>query len=101
MSASQESLISYPCSFPIKIMGRRESGFTSAVLEIVRRHAPDFAPGSLTRDEVPLYEHYRTWCNDVQTEPMSATAWKERHAEIRKLDETFPRGRRRRDVPTL
>ena len=42
-----ESVIAFPTAFPIKIMGRRESGFTSAVIEILKRHAPDFAPGTL------------------------------------------------------
>lgn len=42
-----ESVIAFPTPFPIKIMGRREGGFTSAVIEIVKRHAPDFAPGTL------------------------------------------------------
>ena len=42
-----ESVLAFPTAFPIKIMGRRESGFTSAVIEIVKRHAPDFAPGTL------------------------------------------------------
>ena len=41
------SLLDFPTVFPIKIMGRREGGFTTAVIEIVRRHAPDFAPGTL------------------------------------------------------
>lgn len=39
--------IAFPTPFPIKIMGRRESGFTAAVIEIVTRHAPDFMPGTL------------------------------------------------------
>ena len=39
--------LAFPTAFPIKIMGRRESGFTTAVLEIVLRHAPDFVPGSI------------------------------------------------------
>ena len=39
--------LAFPTQFPIKIMGRRESGFTTAVLEIIRRHAPDFMPGTL------------------------------------------------------
>ena len=39
--------LAFPTAFPIKIMGRRESGFTSAVIEIVQRHAPDFMPGTL------------------------------------------------------
>ena len=42
-----ESVLAFPAAFPIKIMGRREGGFTSAVIEIVKKHAPDFAPGTL------------------------------------------------------
>ena len=42
-----ESVLAFPIAFPIKIMGRREGGFTSAVIEIVKKHAPDFAPGTL------------------------------------------------------
>ena len=41
------SLLVFPTAFPIKIMGRREGGFTTAVIEIVRRHAPDFVPGTI------------------------------------------------------
>ncbi|MDR2678394.1 MAG: DUF493 domain-containing protein [Zoogloeaceae bacterium] len=37
------SLIEYPCAFPLKIMGRAEAGLAEIVLEIVQRHAPDFA----------------------------------------------------------
>ncbi len=36
------SLIDYPCAFPIKIMGHTRAGFAQAILEIVRRHVPDF-----------------------------------------------------------
>jgi putative lipoic acid-binding regulatory protein len=39
--------LAFPTAFPIKIMGRRDSGFTKAVIEIVQRHAPDFVPGTL------------------------------------------------------
>ncbi len=39
--------LAFPAPFPIKIMGRREAGFTSAVIEIVTRHAPDFMPASI------------------------------------------------------
>lgn len=38
-----ESLIEYPCDFPIKIMGRQGDGFAQSILDIVLRHAPDFA----------------------------------------------------------
>jgi putative lipoic acid-binding regulatory protein len=35
-------LADYPCDFPIKILGHTRAGFAQAILEIVRRHAPDF-----------------------------------------------------------
>ena len=40
--SEQESLIEYPCDFPIKIMGRKQPGFAQAMLAIVKCHAPDF-----------------------------------------------------------
>jgi putative lipoic acid-binding regulatory protein len=39
---AEESLIEYPCSFPLKVLGDSQPGFAQAVLEVVRRHAPDF-----------------------------------------------------------
>ena len=42
-----ESALAFPTAFPLKIMGRREGGFTTAVIQIVLRHAPDFVPGTL------------------------------------------------------
>lgn len=38
----ETSLISYPCDFPLKIMGLAQPGFAQAVLEVVKQHAPDF-----------------------------------------------------------
>lgn len=40
---TEDSLIEYPCDFPIKIMGRAVEGFAQQMVEIVLRHAPDFA----------------------------------------------------------
>ena len=37
-----ESLLEFPCDFPIKAMGRCDSGFEAKALQIVRRHVPDF-----------------------------------------------------------
>ena len=37
-----DTLIDYPCDFPVKILGHRQAGFAQTVVEIVRRHAPDF-----------------------------------------------------------
>ena len=42
MFEERQSLLEFPCAFPIKIMGRSEDGFAQAVLEMVLRHAPDF-----------------------------------------------------------
>lgn len=41
------SILAFPCDFPIKIMGRTQAGFAQAMIEIVRRHAPDFDPATL------------------------------------------------------
>jgi putative lipoic acid-binding regulatory protein len=38
----ETSLLEYPCDFPIKVLGSTQAGFAQAVLEIVRRHAPEF-----------------------------------------------------------
>jgi len=37
----------YPCDFPVKILGHTRAGFAQAMLEIVRRHAPDFDGSSM------------------------------------------------------
>ena len=42
MSFEPESLIEYPCDFPIKVLGKTQAGFAQSVLAIVRAHAPDF-----------------------------------------------------------
>ena len=47
MALQNESLIEYPCDFPIKVLGRTQAGFAQAVLDIVRTHAPDFDGSTL------------------------------------------------------
>ncbi len=42
-----ESLLTFPCVFPLKVMGRREDGFAQVISEIVLRHADDFHPSTL------------------------------------------------------
>lgn len=39
---AEESLLEFPCEFPIKIMGERRDEFAQVMVEIVTRHAPDF-----------------------------------------------------------
>jgi len=37
-----ESPLKFPCDFPIKVMGRSDSGFEAKALGIVRRHVSGF-----------------------------------------------------------
>lgn len=38
----EDTLLEFPCDFPIKIMGSRTDDFTQVMVDIVLRHAPDF-----------------------------------------------------------
>lgn len=40
---SDDTLIEFPCDFPIKVMGTRTDDFAQTIVEIVLRHAPGFA----------------------------------------------------------
>lgn len=42
-----ETLLEFPCDFPLKVMGAAGEGFAQAVLEVVLRHAPDFDAASM------------------------------------------------------
>lgn len=45
MSAvAAQSLLVFPCDFPLKIMGVMRNGFAESMVAIVLRHAPDFLP---------------------------------------------------------
>jgi uncharacterized protein len=43
-----DSLIEYPCDFPIKVFGQTQQGFIQAVSEVVLRHDPAFSAASIT-----------------------------------------------------
>ena len=49
MSSPQqpESLLTFPCVFPIKVMGRRQDEFAQVITDIVLKHAPDFHPETI------------------------------------------------------
>ena len=44
---SRETLLEFPCDFPLKIMGATDAGFAQAIVEVVLKHAPDFDPASV------------------------------------------------------
>ena len=39
---AEETLLVFPCDFPLKVLGHSQPGYAQAVIEVVRRHAPDF-----------------------------------------------------------
>lgn len=44
---TEETLLEFPCQFPIKVMGKTGDEFELAVLEIFRRHVPDLADDAI------------------------------------------------------
>jgi uncharacterized protein len=45
--AEQDTLLEFPCRFPIKAMGADDGAFETLVVELVRKHAPDLAEASV------------------------------------------------------
>lgn len=39
---AEDTLLVFPCDFPLKVLGRAQAGYAQAVLDVVTRHAPDF-----------------------------------------------------------
>ena len=48
MPRDGDTLLKFPCRFPIKAMGRAGIGFDDLVIEIVRRHAADLDETQVT-----------------------------------------------------
>ena len=46
-NAQTESLIDYPCDFPVKVMGARVDGFAEAMCQVAQQFDPDFNPTTL------------------------------------------------------
>ncbi len=42
MASYKDTLLEFPCEFPLKIMGKADDSLAQVVLEIVTTHAPDF-----------------------------------------------------------
>jgi putative lipoic acid-binding regulatory protein len=47
MPRPDESLIEYPCRFPIKVMGAKVEGFVHAITSIARQFDPGFDPATV------------------------------------------------------
>lgn len=46
--SSEESLLDFPCDFPVKVMGRAAEDFVAVVTEIVTRHVPELDESRIT-----------------------------------------------------
>ncbi|MEN9780526.1 MAG: YbeD family protein [Burkholderiaceae bacterium] len=44
---SDESLIKYPCRFPIKVMGAKVDGFVQAIVRVAQQFDPGFDEASV------------------------------------------------------
>jgi len=46
--SSEESLLDFPCDFPVKVLGRAAEDFVAVVTEIVTRHVPELDESRIT-----------------------------------------------------
>jgi putative lipoic acid-binding regulatory protein len=44
---ADETLLEFPCDFPLKIMGATRDGFAQAIVEVVIKHDPGFDAASV------------------------------------------------------
>ena len=40
---SRETLLQFPCSFPIKLMGRADAGFSDVAVRLIERHVGEIS----------------------------------------------------------
>jgi putative lipoic acid-binding regulatory protein len=44
----KETLLEFPCDFPIKAVGRAADDFDALIASLVRRHVPDLGEGAIS-----------------------------------------------------
>lgn len=49
MSDTSETLLEFPCQFPIKVFGRHEDEFEQLVVDIISRHVEDLTADNVRR----------------------------------------------------
>lgn len=47
MQENYQTLLEFPCNFPIKVMGKANLEFESKILTIIRKHSPDLGEGAI------------------------------------------------------
>ena len=78
---TRQSLIEYPCDFPIKVMGARVDGFAQAVIEVVLRHAPDFEPAGAEMRPSSKGNYLAVTCTFRALSQAALTRWWKQLAE--------------------
>jgi hypothetical protein len=49
MERARDPLLTFPCRFPIKVMGPADEGFDARVVAIVRRYVPPLGEGAVSQ----------------------------------------------------
>ena len=42
MANEKDTLLEFPCEFPLKVMGEAQPGFAEEIVRVVQLHAPEF-----------------------------------------------------------
>ena len=71
---SRETLLEFPCRFPIKAMGRTSEGFQAIVTHIVRGHA-ELWPGESVRCNESRNGNYLAVTYECETRDARASNW--------------------------
>lgn len=58
-----DTLLEFPCDFPLKIMGATRDGFAQAVVGVVLKHAPDFDPAGVEMRPSKAGNYLSLTCN--------------------------------------
>jgi uncharacterized protein len=44
---AEPSLLEFPCEFPLKVIGFQREGYAQSILDVVKRHSPDYDGGAM------------------------------------------------------
>lgn len=79
---SDDTLLTFPCDFMIKVFGTKSEEFEIAVLTIIRKHVPDFsdtalrerlsAKGKYSAISVTVHVHSKEQLDDIYRELSSS-----------------------------
>lgn len=61
-----DTLISFPCLFPIKIMGEKHDTLRANIVDIANKHAPGFLEQSMLKERVSSKGNYLSFTLTVQ-----------------------------------